>query len=205
MAQKDYFQKSRKKTFTKKLLDNGLNASSCILFSLKDAGQGFLEELPNSYPGFALMKWTLGVGPYKKKGLEFKRDTVRANLRRLRKDGLITKDSKKKVYFLTDDGKKLVTYVRDRFFILTSKWDGKLRLVIFDVPEKKKHWRRLIREELLLMEYKQIQKSVYAGKHPLSQSFCKELDEAGMGSCIFIFTVDKVDRKEKILEMLKNN
>lgn len=202
MPKKSYFQKTKQKTFTKKLLDNGLNASSCILFSLKDAGNGFLEELPNSYPGFALMKWTFGAGPYKKKGLEFKEETVRKNLRRLRKDGLITKDSKRGVYCLTDDGKKFVTYAQDRFSALTSKWDGKLHLVIFDVPEKKKHWRKVIREELLLMEYKQIQKSVYVGKHPLPQDFCKELDREGLGSCLFIFTIDKTDRKEKIMRIL---
>ncbi|NQU82783.1 MAG: hypothetical protein HQ539_02435 [Parcubacteria group bacterium] len=193
----------KKANLARRVSKNGLNASSCILFSLKDSKGGLLESLPSCYPGIALMQWTFGVGKYKKKGIEFKEETIRTNLRRLRKDGLITKDPKQKSYYLTDDGKKVVSHIRNRYLILKKKWDGKLRLVIFDVPEKKKYWRRSIREELLSMEYQLLQKSVYVGKYPLSQSFCKELDEAGLGSSIFIFTIDKADRKEKILKLLE--
>lgn len=193
---------NRKRNLAQRISKHGFNAASCILFSLKEAGEGFLEDLPSSYPGFALMKWTFGVGKYKKKGVEFKEATIRTNLRRLIKDGLIAKDPKQKVYCLTDDGKKFVSYIQNRYLILKKKWDGKLRIVIFDIPEKKKHWRRLIREELLLMNYQQLQKSVYVGKYPLPESFCREMEEAGLGSYVFIFTIDKVDRKAEILKML---
>ncbi len=202
MPTKKYFFQMKKRNFTQRLFKQKPNAASCILFALKESGRGFLEDLPSSYPGFALMKWTFGIGPYKKKAVEFQKATIRTNLHRLIKDGLIIKDPKQKIYCLTDEGKKFVAYIQNRYSILKKKWDGKLRIVIFDVPEKKKHWRRLIRRELLLMQYQQLQKSVYVGKYPLPESFCKEMEEAGLGSYVFIFTVDKVDRKAEILEML---
>ncbi len=87
--------------------------------------------------------------------------------------------------------------------ILKKPWDGKLRIVIFDIPEKKKYWREAMRRELSLMQFKQLQRSVYVGKHPLPESFCKEIEEAGLGQYIFIFTVDKVDRKKEILDLLE--
>lgn len=160
-----------------------------------------MEELPDSYPGFALMKQMFGVGRYGK--IDFKKETVKTNLRRLREQGLIEKAPKEKIYCLTDKGKEFVSYIENRYLILKKPWDGKLRIVIFDIPEKKKYWREAIRKELLLMQFQLLQKSVYVGKYPLPESFYKEIEEAGLGGYVFIFTVDKVGRKAAILELLK--
>jgi len=198
MVKKEYFFQKRKRSFTQKFFEKGLTASSYILFCLKESGKNFLKELPSSYPGFQLMKEMFGVN-YRPK---FKKETIRTNLNRLIKQGLILKDPKQKIYYLTDKGKRFTDYIKNRYLILKQKWDRKLRVVIFDIPEKRNYWRKAIREELLLLQYQQLQKSVYIGKYALPKSLLEEIEEAGIGKYIFIFTIDKIDRKQEILKLL---
>ncbi|NQU82499.1 MAG: hypothetical protein HQ539_00935 [Parcubacteria group bacterium] len=200
MPKTEYFFQRKKRSFAQRFFTKGLNTSSSILFSLHESGEDFLESLPSSYPGFALMKVMFGVGSKKSK---FEKEIVRTNVSRLIKQGLVAKNPKKqKTYFLTDKGKEIVLYIRDRYSILKEPWDGKLRIVVFDIPEKRRYWRIVIRQELLLFQYEQIQKSVYIGKFPIAKLFCEEIEKAGLGKNIFIFTVDEADRKEYILKLL---
>jgi len=199
MQKSEYFFQRKKRSFAQNLFEKGLNAASYILLALRQGGKDFLRELPNSYPEFKLMKETFGV---EYKGRRIKEQTIRTNLYRLRKQGLITKDSKKNIWHLTDQGKEVIIYIEDRFLALKKPWDRKLRIVIFDVPEKKKKWREWIREELLLLQYQQLQKSVYVGKTPLPENPYKKIKKSEIGKCVFIFTVVDSDRKDEILKIL---
>ena len=67
-----------------------------------------------------------------------------------------------------------MSYIENRYLVLNKPWDGKLRIVIFDIPEHKKGWRDWIRQELILLQFQQLQKSVHIGKYPLPESFYKE-------------------------------
>ena len=194
-----YFFQKKKRSFAQKFFEKGLNTTSYILLGLKEIGKDFLRRLPNSYPGFELMKEMFGVN-YKP---NFKKETIRRNLNRLINQGLIAKDPKQKIYYLTEKGEEIVTYIKNRYLILKQHWDGKLRIVIFDIPEKKKYWREIIRQELLLLQFQQLQKSVYIGKHPIPESFLKEIEDNALGGYIFFFTIDKIDQKKKILELLE--
>jgi DNA-binding PadR family transcriptional regulator len=199
MSQPKYLFQRKKISFTKRLFEKGLNVASLILFSLKEGAKGSLEELPNSYPAFKIWKDIFGIDPKKKK---FKRQEILVNLSRLEKQGLIRKEPKRKIYILTEEGKELVSYVKDRYSILDKKWDGKLKIVIFDIPEKKKFYREWLRGELLLLNYKMVQKSVYVGKYPLAKSFYQDIIRFGLNDQIFVFTINKVDKKDKLMKLL---
>ena len=196
----EYFFQKRKRSFTRRFFKKGLNGTSYVLLALSEVGKGFLRDLPNCYPGFELMKSLFGVDY---RGRKIKKETIKINLYRLKKRGLITQDPKEKYYLLTDKGEEFVSYIKNRFSILKQPWDGKLRIVIFDVPEKKKYWRKWLREELNLMQYQILQKSVYIGKHPLPESFYKTIIKNYLTEYIFILTVGDIDKKEKILKMFK--
>lgn len=200
MAKTEYFFQKRKRSFTQRFFEKGLDTTSSILFSLHESGEEFLKSLPSSYPGFALIKVMFGVSDRKSK---FEKEIIRPNIHRLIKQGLVIKEPKEKFYCLTEEGKEFVAYVKNRYLILKEPWDGKLRIVIFDIPEKKKHWRVIIRKELLLFQFQQLQKSVYVGKFPIAESFCDEIEKVGLGKHVFIFTIDQVDRKEEILKLLE--
>ncbi|MDP2951220.1 MAG: hypothetical protein Q8N55_02440 [bacterium] len=190
----------QKRSFAKKFLRLGLTCSSSILLHLSEAGEAFIENLPND-ARFASVKWLLKDSSTKNNKQQFSHEAIRKNLHRLQKQGLITQDKLQKSYTLTERGKKIVSYTRDYYSILKKPWDKKFRIVIFDIPEQKRNWRRSLRWELNLMQYVQLQKSVYIGKHPLSKSFLKEIDEANIGEHVFIFTVNQIERKEFISKL----
>ena len=65
-------------------------------------------------------------------------------------------------YVLTDKGKmKVLTYHFKEMKIERGKWDGKWRLVIFDIPEKLKVYRNALREKLKELGFYELQKSVF--------------------------------------------
>jgi len=63
---------------------------------------------------------------------------------------------------LTEKGKlKALTYHFQKMKIETEKWDGKWRLVVFDIPEKIKKGRDALREKLKQLGFYELQKSVF--------------------------------------------
>jgi DNA-binding transcriptional regulator PaaX len=63
---------------------------------------------------------------------------------------------------LTDKGKmKALTYHFQEMKPKTEKWDGKWRIVIFDIPEKKRRARDALREKLKELGFYELQKSVF--------------------------------------------
>lgn len=76
-------------------------------------------------------------------------------------DGTIT-------MILTDKGKeKVLTYNLDEMAIKKPKqWDGKWRIVLFDIPEKMRKIRDAFRHHLNQLEFYEFQKSVFV--HPFN-------------------------------------
>ncbi len=72
---------------------------------------------------------------------------------------------------LTEKGKqKALTYDLDKMEIKKPKvWDKKWRMVVFDIPEKRKKYREAIRYHLKNLEFYEFQKSVFV--HPYD---CKD-------------------------------
>lgn len=65
-------------------------------------------------------------------------------------------------YVLTDKGKfKALTYKFREMKITEKEWDGKWRVVIFDIPEKLKSGRNALREKLKNLGFCELQKSVF--------------------------------------------
>ena len=68
---------------------------------------------------------------------------------------------------LTAKGKeKLREWKRCEYKILCpEKWDGKWRVLIFDIPEKQKHLRNKVRVTLWAIGFKHLQHSVWVYPH----------------------------------------
>lgn len=63
---------------------------------------------------------------------------------------------------LTEKGKlKALTYHFEEMKIKGEKWDGKWRLVVFDVPEKKRGGRDALRDKIKELGFYELQKSVF--------------------------------------------
>jgi len=96
---------------------------------------------------------------------EINRKKLRNEIRNLYKSKLINKKENPDGSYtivLTDKGKlKALTYHFQQMKIKTEKWDGKWRLVVFDIPEKLKSGRNALREKLKELGFYEFQKSVF--------------------------------------------
>jgi len=126
----------------------------------------------------------------------FKENSARTTLWRLRKKGLIKK--KEKNFQLTSLGLEIVETFKDEKPV-EKKWDGKWRLVMFDIPEKKRNHRNWLRFELCSLDYKLLQKSVFMGQQPIDEEVYREIIERGLDDFIRLITVGEIDDDE-ILE-----
>ena len=109
--------------------------SYCILLGLEKTVDGYVRFEDFTYNSY---KYLYGIPDVKKSGLA-------AAIRRLRIAGYIKKevDTGKIIFKLTQLGKEAIPYEFDE-----SKWDGRWRIVIFDIPENKKVVRNLFRRHL---------------------------------------------------------
>lgn len=65
-------------------------------------------------------------------------------------------------FVLTDKGKtKAITYRFDEIRVKSKDWDGKWRIVVFDIPEKLRRGRDALRNKLKEFGFYELQKSVF--------------------------------------------
>ena len=116
------------------------------------------------------------------KQLRYKIKQLRSNAYYLKKRGLIEfvrEDVGGITMKITDNGKKyLRTFDIDNLILnRAAQWDGKWRLVIFDVPEKHKKAREALRRKLKDLNFSRLQDSVWVTPFPCEDEirFVREL------------------------------
>ncbi|MEK7134582.1 MAG: hypothetical protein AAB805_01525 [Patescibacteria group bacterium] len=79
-----------------------------------------------------------------------------------------------------------------------KKWDGKWRVVTFDVPEKKKTFRDIIRDHLKAIGFKRLQNSVFIFPYPCEPEILALVDVYGAESFVRVMTVSDIDNTEQL-------
>src|SRR3990167_650766 len=126
------------------------------------------------------------------------------SLRNLRKRNLvgISKEGNKTVVRLTKEGKyKVLKYkFEDLQINKPGKWDGKWRVVIFDIPEKIKLAREHLRKKLQELGFYKLQKSVWLYPYPCENEidFINELYEIKL--FVRILTVQSIDIQKDLIK-----
>lgn len=123
--------------------------------------------------------------------------SARTILWRLTKKGLVKKEKKR--YFISKLGLKFIE--KHLLEPEQKEWDGRWRLVAFDIPEKIAHYRKWLRSQLYALNYKPLQKSLFIGKFPLEKKLMEEILEKNLYQCIRIVVIGEID-DESILENL---
>lgn len=100
---------------------------------------------------------------------EIERTTLRRLVNEFKRDRLVDFKEERNgtiSVVLSEKGKKLsLNYDVDALAIKKpDRWDRKWRMVVFDIPEKKKAAREALRKKLLDLEFYQLQRSVWV--HP---------------------------------------
>lgn len=181
------------RTIAEKIINNSFSTSAWIFCRLIDLGEITVESFlnPSYYADLPSTSYTLSNSSSKlAKKPRLKETAIRQSIWRLKKLGFIEK--KKNKFRLTSAGKILEKYIISRKKVLSGKWDGKYRVVIFDIPEKQRKIRNWLRQELYLLNYKKLQESVFISKHSLPSDLINEIKNKKIGNCVNYLLVDKV-------------
>lgn len=180
--------------YTEKIKRNILSGTfdmAALIFNfLLDLGEMTIEVFlnPSLYADLPSGSFRFSFGDNRPKEA-----TIKQTISRMQKHGLIKKEGGK--YALTVIGKNIAKYISGRKKIFEKKWDKKYRVVIFDIPEKKKHLRNWLREELYVLKYEKLQESVLAGKFPLPKDLIKEIKDKKINKFIDYLLVEKIYSK----------
>lgn len=100
-------------------------------------------------------------------------------VKRLRENGFVELVSDKELSLrLTDAGRVKALWTKMR--LEDDDWDGKWRLVIWDIPEKRRKARDLLRYQLKQLGFKKFQQSVWASKKNCTLLLKKYIKDVGI-------------------------
>ncbi|MDO8622004.1 MAG: hypothetical protein Q7R80_02135 [bacterium] len=143
----------------------------------------------------------LALKPFARKPAWRQRGEVDRALRRLMRRGLVEETRRGRVvgFSLTDKGR---TYLMRRELshaeiVEPKKWDGKWRIVTFDVPEKRRHLRDSLRTHFQRLGLYPIQKSVWLFPYPCDDLVRLIKVDLDLGRSVQYFTVGKFEDREE--------
>lgn len=103
---------------------------------------------------------------------------------------------------LTEEGKKeakkLSLLGNSIKFKKPKRWDGKWRIVLFDIPEKDRVFRDILREHLYNLEFFKLQLSVFVSPHPFEKQILELISLYSAEPYVRVITAAKIDNEAKI-------
>lgn len=143
-----------------------------------------------------------------KKLERFDHRLFRQELKRLAKRGVVefAEINGKTVAKLTEIGKERIAKynVESLEIKKPKKWDGKWRLVIFDIPNKKKFARELFREKLKNLGFYQLQESVFIHPFPCRAEILVLREQLDLTpSEVMCMTIEDIEGEHVTLQSLK--
>lgn len=155
-----------------------MRLSEKILF-LIEFGEEYLGELGELVDNKAEFEWILSVD----------RRAVRRSLGYLVKKGYLNKRGVRKIRFkVTRRGCEKLQEIRPGLKI--KKWDGKWRIVMFDIEEKYRGMRTVLRKFLVNLGFRQFQRSLWITASDISREVCGFLNAARLNKMAYLMEVD---------------
>ena len=153
----------------------------------------------------------------------YERKYLKAALKRIAKNGSLKFGKDQNRLQLTKLG---WDKLREKFPLIkfqNKRWDGLWRLVVFDISEKDRRLRSMLRRNLVKTGFGQLQKSMYISPHDVAEKIYQFLNTHGLENEVYVLTsrqlyikdfgqlarkiwpVDKLNRRYKLLMRRKNN
>jgi len=135
-----------------------------------------------------------------------KKKNFYTSLSRLKSRGYIRKDSS--TFRLTRKGEKeaFFAYMDARAALhepKKQKWDGQWRMIIFDVPEKKRKYRDYLRQMLKTLGFKELQKSTWVIPYPIPDFLKELLWEERIKHFTRFMTIKEIDYDKDLRKIFK--
>lgn len=173
-----------------------LSVSKSILLILKEIGSGTIQAFfPPQYG--------------KKFGYHRKRSTYWTSASFLIRKGYIRKEGD--IFYLTSEGEKEAFLASLKSFTNHSQtiskklepWDGKWRIIFFDVPEKKRRLRDELRLMIRTIGFKEFQKSIWIYPYKVPGFLSDILFEEHIKHYTRLITTDKIEYDKDLKEMFR--
>lgn len=179
---KRYWQRK----FSRRYVRN-ISVTRLLLEKLSEAGEVLGESFfPPQYSFTSSGRRLFGLDD----SPEVSPQTLSAILSRLKRQGLVARSGSpgSSRWRITPKGNRRLHENIEIVVDLPEK-DGVPRLVTFDIPEKERRKRDIVRTELKACDYRQLQKSVWIGFRPLPKQFIERLDELRLKNKIHILSI----------------
>ncbi|MDO8570386.1 MAG: hypothetical protein Q7R97_02275 [Candidatus Daviesbacteria bacterium] len=123
-----------------------------------------------------------------------KKSALSKAISRLKEKGFVETEGNEieLVLKLTDEGKQalFLSGISEE-----KKWDGKWRIVIFDIPEEKRLIRNMFRRNLKKWEFKPLQKSVWISKKHVTEKLIDYIKYLKIEEWVLVIESDKIGPK----------
>lgn len=111
----------------------------------------------------------------------------------LKREGFIEKKQAHNNVFwkITSNGLNKLGLIKEKTTNYQIHNDGKLKIVVFDVPEKERRKRAWLREALKMLGFKMLQQSVWMGKNKIPEQFLFDMRQKNLLPHVHIIEVSK--------------
>jgi hypothetical protein len=112
----------------------------------------------------------------------------------LKKKGLIKIKNleNKKAVILTPKGLDRILKIKHKSIEKKLRKDGKIQMIIFDIPEKKRFLRDLLRQHLHFLGYKMLQKSIWICRYDVLKETEEFLRRYSLDPYVRLFLIEEV-------------
>lgn len=136
--------------------------------------------------------------------LAYEDSNIRERISYLKKWGFIEDfvEGKERHFEITSKGIDRVKKIHERELTITrpDHWDGKWRLVIFDIPNEKKNKRDVFRKKLLRLEFEKVQESIYVYPFECAKEILTIIKSLGIDFEVLLLIADIIQGEENIIE-----
>ncbi|WP_347552790.1 phenylacetic acid degradation operon negative regulatory protein PaaX [Pseudalkalibacillus hwajinpoensis] len=119
--------------------------------------------------------------------------SVRAAISRMNKQGWVQsrKEGNKSFYYLTERGVKRMDEAAKRIFKLQpSEWDGRWRMLLYTIPEEKRHIRDELRKELVWSGFGSSSASLWMSPNHLEEQVELLIEKYDISEHVHFFVAD---------------
>ncbi len=119
---------------------------------------------------------------------------------------IIRRENNKFIVKLTEKGKKIIREIQFRDMKIEPQkiWDKKWRVIVFDIPEKKRRQMRdAMRIKLKLLGFYQMQKSVWVCPYPCEKEIQLVCEIYGINPFVNIITAERIYNDDSLLKYFK--
>lgn len=138
----------------------------------------------------------------RKEGIKVTPDQARRTARYLKRNEYITGNAYKG-YGLTKSGLKRLAELELSEIKVPNSWDGKWRIILFDIPEEKRSHRNQVRRLIKELSCIQLQKSVWVHPFPCFEQFRNIRDTAELKGEIILIETDIVEGVFNLVKIFK--